>query len=316
MSWFKNLTLYRAPAFPLDSDGIAEALATFQHMPCTPSMDSSGGFAPIRDGRFVWSVEGEHFALFRVSKKVLPAKVVQAETDRLAAELERQQGFRPGRKQRKELKEFAHAELIVKAFEVSRDIRVWISPKRGLIAIDTASQSVADMVLGGLLRAVQTPFALKPARYVSQPVAVMTQWMAEDEAPQGFSIDADSTVFAANEDAGASVKFSNITLKAEDTARLIEEGRNVVTLAMTFDDRVKFVLTGAGAIKRVTPCDVLKASKKEALDPTAHDADMLLMSGTYGELASAVAGLMDGYLPFDDMFAPGSNDADDKGAAA
>jgi recombination associated protein RdgC len=305
MSWFKNLTLYRVPAFPLDSDGIAEALATFQHMPCTPSMEGSHGFAHIRDGRFVWSVEGEHFAAFRVSKKVLPAKVVAAEVERLAAEVEKKQGFRPGRKQRKELKEIAHAELIVKAFEVSRDIRVWFSPKRGLIAIDTASRSVADMVLNGLLRAIKTPFYIEQAKYVEQPVAVMTQWIAEFEAPDGFSIDGDQTVFAANEDAGASVKYSHIRLNKDDTARLIESGRNVVTLAMTHNDRMSFVLTGAGAIKRLSPTDVLKVPKKEAEDPTAHDADMLLMAGTLGELTEAVAHLMGGYVPINDMFAQG-----------
>jgi recombination associated protein RdgC len=313
MSWFKNLTLFRVPAFPLDSDGIAEALATYQHTPPTPSMEGSHGFAHIRDERFVWSVEGEHFATFRVSKKVLPGKVVQAETERLARKLEDEQGFKPGRKQRKELKELAHSILIVKAFEVSRDIRVWISPKRGLIVIDTASNSVADMVLNGLLRAIKTPFYMDTPRYIAQPVAQMTKWMAEYEAPEGFSIDRDQMVFAASEDAGASVKYSHITLKPEDAARLIEEGRNVVTLAMTFDDRVSFVLTGAGRIKRVSPCDVLKVPKKELEDPTAHDADMLLMAGTYGELIEAVAELMDGYQPFDDMFAP---KADDQGAAA
>jgi recombination associated protein RdgC len=169
------------------------------------------------------------------------------------------------------------------------------------------------MVLNGLLRAIKTPFYMDTPRYIAQPVAQMTRWMAEYEAPEGFSIDRDQMVFAASEDAGASVKYSHISLKAEDAARLIEEGRNVVTLAMTFDDRVSFVLTGAGRIKRVSPCDVLKVPKKELEDPTAHDADMLLMAGTYGELIEAVAELMDGYQPFDDMFAP---KADDQGAAA
>jgi recombination associated protein RdgC len=316
MTWFKNLTLYRVPNFPLDADGIAAALATFQHVPCTAFAERSAGFAHIRDERFVWSVEGEHFVAYRMSKKVLPAKVVNAEVERRAAELEKTQGFRPGRKQRRELKDQAYEDLLPRAFEVSRDIRVWISPKRGLIAIDTASQSVADAVLGGLLRAVQTPFVIQQAKYVAQPVAVMTQWISEYEAPSGFSIDPDQAVFAANEDAGASVKYSHITLKQEDAARLIEAGRNVVTLAMTFNDRVSFVLTGAGRIKRVTPTDVLKVPKKEAQDPTAHDADMLLMAGTYGELTAAVASLMDGYLPFDDIFAQPSNDGDNKGAAA
>jgi recombination associated protein RdgC len=313
MTWFKNLTLYRAPRFPLDADGIADALAKFQHVPCTAFAEKSNGFAHIRDERFVWSVEGEHFVSFRISRKVLPGKVVNAEVERRAAALEKEQGFKPGRKQRRELKEQAYEDLLPRAFEVSRDIGVWISPKRGLIAIDTASQSIADMVLGGLLRAIQTPFVIQQAKYVAQPIAVMTQWMTEYEAPTGFSIDPDTAVFAANEDAGASVKYSHISLPQEDAARLIESGRNVVTLALTFNDRVSFVLTGAGRIKRVSPTDVLKVPKKEAQDPTAHDADMLLMAGTYGELVEAVADLMDGYQPFDDMFA-GNSSADDEGA--
>jgi recombination associated protein RdgC len=57
-------------------------------------------------------------------------------------------------------------------------------------------------------------------------------------------------------------------------------------LAMTWDDRVSFVLTPSLTIKRVTPLDVIK----EAADPTAQsdderfESDVTLMTGELGRM--------------------------------
>jgi len=54
-----------------------------------------------------------------------------------------------------------------------------------------------------------------------------------------------------------------------DMRRHIEAGKQCMRLAMTWDDRVSFVLTPSLTIKRVTPLDVIK----EAADPTAQNDD-------------------------------------------
>ncbi len=91
---------------------------------------------------------------------------------------------------------------------------------------------------------------------------------------------------------GATVRYVGHALEAEDMRRHIEAGKQCMRLAMTWDDRVSFVLTPSLLIKRVTPLDVIK----EAEDPTAQndderfDSDVTLMTG---ELARMLTDLVD-----------------------
>jgi recombination associated protein RdgC len=68
--------------------------------------------------------------------------------------------------------------------------------------------------------------------------------------------------------------------------RHIEAGKQCMRLAMTWDDRVSFVLTPSLTVKRVTPLDVIK----EAADPTAQndderfESDVTLMTGELGRM--------------------------------
>jgi recombination associated protein RdgC len=63
-------------------------------------------------------------------------------------------------------------------------------------------------------------------------------------------------------------------------------------LAMTWQDRISFVLTPSLIIKRITPLDVIN----DAADPTAHnddevfDSDFTLMTG---ELAKMLGDIVD-----------------------
>ncbi|MCC3289299.1 recombination-associated protein RdgC, partial [Bacillus cereus] len=76
------------------------------------------------------------FAL-RAQKRLLPSTVVhQVAADRID-EITAQQGYRVGKKQRKEITDRVHDELLPKAFLVHRDTQVWIDLKNRWMAIDT-----------------------------------------------------------------------------------------------------------------------------------------------------------------------------------
>jgi len=91
---------------------------------------------------------------------------------------------------------------------------------------------------------------------------------------------------------GATVRYVGHALEANDMRRHIEAGKQCMRLAMTWNDRISFVLTPSLTIKRVTPLDVIK----EATDPTAQndderfDSDVTLMTG---ELARMLTDLVD-----------------------
>jgi recombination associated protein RdgC len=206
-----------------------------------------------------------------------------------AAEIEEQQGFKPGRKQMKELKEQVTDELLPRAFNVRSSTHVWIDPVNGWLCIDSASPSRADDILKMLLRSIDE-LPVQALRVKQSPVSAMTSWLATDDAPAGFSIDQD-TELRSSGDSHATVRYANQAPEADDLRRHIAGGKQCTRLALTWNDRISFVLTESLALKRIAALDVLKESADgtAAGDDERFDADMLLMTG---ELSRMLADLV------------------------
>lgn len=232
--------------------------------------------------------------VFRAEKKLLPASVVNQVTKARALEIEEQQGFKVGRKQLRELKEQVTDELLPRAFTIRRDTRVWIDTVNGWLVIDAAAQALADDIRGLLVKSIdQLPLA--GVQVALSPVAAMTDWLLSGEAPGGFTVDQDAELRSSGE-GGATVRYVGHALEANDMRRHIEAGKQCMRLAMTWDNRISFVLTPSLTIKRVTPLDVIK----EAADPTAQndderfDSDVTLMTGELGRMLTSLVDILGG----------------------
>ncbi|MCD9123642.1 recombination-associated protein RdgC [Cupriavidus sp. UGS-1] len=294
--WFKNLQLHRFSApWNKDADEIEACLASHAFYPGTSlDMQTQGWASPRDNGALVHRVGKQMLLTMRAEKKLLPATVVNHVTKARAAELEEQQGYKPGRKQLRELKEQITEELLPRAFSIRRDTRVWIDPERGWLAIDAASAIKADEVRTLLFKALD-PLPLTSLQVNQSPVAAMTGWLADDAAPAGFTVDQEIELQASAE-SKATVRYVRHPLDAEELRRHIAAGKRCTRLAMTWNDRVSFVLTDALAIKRVAPLDVVK----EQIDGTMSDederfdADFALMAGELsamlGDLTEALGG--------------------------
>jgi recombination associated protein RdgC len=289
--WFKNLQLYRLTApWTWTSEQLEEKLAAQAFAPCASGdMESRGWLSPRDNGMLVHTVNRQLLLQLGSEKKLLPSSVINQVTKARASELEEQQGFKPGRKQMKELKEQVTDELLPRAFSIRRSTRVWIDPVNGWMVIDAASPAKADEVFKQLLKSLDTlPFA--SLRTERSPQSAMTEWLAADEAPAGFTVDQDTELRASGE-GKATVRYVRHTLEAEDVRRHIAAGKQCTRLAMTWNDRVSFVLSETLAIKRVAPLDVLKENADGATmnEDERFDTDFALMSG---ELAQLVADLV------------------------
>ncbi len=289
--WFKNLQIYRLTApWTMTAEQLEASLAKQAFAPCSSGdMQSEGWVSPRDNGMLVHGVNRQLLLQLGTEKKLLPSTVINQVTKARAAELEEQQGFKPGRKQMKELKEQVTDELLPRAFSIQRSTRVWIDPVNGWLVVDAASAAKADDVFKLLLKSLESlPFA--SLRTEQSPLAAMTDWLAADEAPGGFTVDQDTELRASGE-GKATVRYVRHTLEAEDVRRHIAAGKQCTRLALTWSDRVSFVLTESLAIKRVAPLDVLKenADASTQNDDERFDSDFALMSG---ELAKLIADLV------------------------
>lgn len=278
--WFKNLSIYRLPRFTATAAELAAALGKHAFVPCS-SLEAEGkGFAAPREGAgLVHDVAGNLLIALKTEKKLLPTSVLRDATRARAAEVEEHQGFKPGRKQMREIKDQLYEELLPKAFSINTLTRAWIDTNNGWLVLDAASPPKRDVMMGYLFKAIDNLSAHQLFVNLS-PVAAMTEWLAADEAPAGFTVDDDTTLESAGE-SRATIRIAKQAPDPTDVAKHIAAGKRCTRLAMTWNDRVSMVLTESLTIKRVAPLDVIKetaaANTADAAD--RFDADFILMAG-------------------------------------
>ena len=294
--WFKNLQIHRLSApWAITQDQLEQSLAAHAfEAGGTMAMQAQGWASPRDNGLLAHALNGQLLLTFRAEKKLLPASVVTQFVKARALELEDQQGFKPGRKQLRELKEQITDELLPRAFSIRRDTRVWIDTQHGWLIIDAASQAVADEVRALLIKSID-PLPLSNLRVTQSPVSAMTGWLLSDTELSDFTIDQE-TELRSNGEGNATVRYVGHALDDQEVRRHVEAGKQCMRLALTWKERVSFVLTPSLVIKRVSPQDVLK----DMADPTAHndeerfDSDFMLMTGELAQMLDDLVNVLGG----------------------
>ncbi len=244
----------------------------------------------------VYSGNGCMLIAFAASEKILPASVVKDAVAKRAVELEEQLGFKPGRKQLRELKEQIIDELLPRAFVSTRVTRAWIDSANGWLFVDSGTASKVEDVVAALSRALPD-VSIKRLRTNQAPSSCMTNWIScADTVPSSFTVDMDAELRAVD-DSGAKVRHVSRALDGSDTAEQITSGMMAYKLGMTWQDRVSFVLDDAGRIKRLHFLDIVKDSADEAESAEEQMAiDFTIMTGKVAALIDDLVDALGGEM--------------------
>ncbi|CAB3908727.1 Recombination-associated protein RdgC [Achromobacter aegrifaciens] len=283
---FKTAKIYRlTSARPFwNPDVLNENLEAHAYVPAGQLQRESIGWVPPREGaELAHAVSGKLLLTLRVESKLLPGKAINQATAARALEIEQQQGYKPGRKQMKGIREQIIDEKLPTALTQYDDIRLWIDPIERWLIIDTSTPSKADMVIGLLAKSIE-PFPLENLYVAMSPASAMTGWLAEDEAPANFSIDQDAELRATGA-SGAAIRYVKHSIDADDVRRHIQSGKQCTRLAMTWADKISFELTEDLDIRKIRALDTLKENHPaEDTDAEVFDAEFLLMAGEIAKL--------------------------------
>ena len=276
---FKNLIVYRiAPGWQADLTALEEALARTPFQECGATQEQSSGWVPPRGeahGPLAESVGGQWILRFMTEAKMLPATVLARKVKEKAAQIEQQTGRKPGKKETKELKDEAKLDLLPMAFTKQGSTWVWIDREAGLLVLDTGAQGRADEITSLLVE--QLPgLSLALLDTQTSPQAAMAHWLTQQEAPAGFSIDRECELKAADE-TKAVVRYARHPLDIEEVQAHIQAGKLPTKLAMTWDDRVSFVLTEGLQIKKLAFQDTVFEGQTQ--DDAGFDADVAIATG-------------------------------------
>ena len=297
--WFKNLQIYRLPVpWDMSAERLEEQLAKKPFHPCgSQDMESRGWLSPLGNEVLVHAIGGQFLICLGFEHRLLPSAVVKQEADERAEELAEQQGYKLGRKQMKELREQVTQELLPRAFTRRRRMFAWIDPINGWLVVDAASQSKAEDVLEQLRHTLDS-LPLTLLRTELSPTSAMAGWLAGSEPPEGFTIDQDCELRSVAEDKAA-VRYVRHPLEGEEVKGHLEAGKLPTRLALTFDDRISFVLTEKLEIKRLDFLDIVRDQIGEGDkddDEALFNAEFALMTGELAHLLPAVVAALGGEI--------------------
>jgi recombination associated protein RdgC len=88
------------------------------------------------------------------------------------------------------------------------------------------------------------------------------------------------------------------SIDPDDVQRHIAAGKQCTKLAMTWDDKISFVLSENLAIKRIKPLDILNEDKDQrtADENERFDADFLLMASELAKMLDDIVYALGGQL--------------------
>ena len=288
---FKNLMVYRLAAdWTASVAQIEAALDAARFTECGLTQARAVGWVSPRGeehGVLIEAIAGQWLLQLMVESKVVPGSVVKRQVDVLAAQVEKQTGRKPGKKQRNELKDQALLDLLPMAFTKRGAVKVWIAPVERLLVLDAGSASRADEVLTALTQALPGLSATLVNTAVS-PAAAMAEWLVSGEAPAGFTIDRDCELKAADGEKPV-VRYARHALDIAEIREHIQAGKQPTRLALTWQGRVSFMLTEGLQIKKVSFLDGVFEGRSAKSDE-GFDADAAIATG---ELAPLIGDLLD-----------------------
>ncbi len=270
------------------------ALQADRFAPCGASQEKSVGWIEPRGvahAPLAEVVAGQWLLKQMVEVKGVPASVVKRKVEERAAEIEATTGRKPGKKELRDLREDMRQSLLPMAFTKQSSVLVWIDPAARLLVLGAGSQAKADELMTGLIKAVDG-LAVQLVDTQTSPAAAMAHWLSTQEAPANFTVDRECELKAADE-SKAVVRYTRHALDTEEVSAHIAQGKMPTRLAMTWNDRVSFVLTEALQLKKIAILDVVMEEAPKGAGDGKDDNFDTDVAITTGELSGLLPDLLE-----------------------
>lgn len=305
---FKNALIYRiAPEWACSAEQLEQALTRWRFSPCGATQPHASGWVEPRGqahGPLLEVVAGQWFMRLMVETRLLPGSVVRRRIDEKAAQIERETGRKPGKRQQRDIKDEVTLELLPRAFTRQAAVSVWIDPNRRLLVVDAASAARAEDVLHALGQSLDG-FPVSAIHTQESPAALMTQWLLSADPGPGFTVDRDCELKSSADDK-ASVRYARHALDTDEVRAHILAGKQPTRLALTYASRLSFVLTDTLQLKRLEFVDgVLDGPGQGDFGDDPFDGNAVLIAGEVGPLVDALIDALGGEAPaFGEPVAP------------
>lgn len=280
--WFKNLAIYRlTETFTLTPVELEQKLEEYAFRPCGSLDMSTLGWTPPMGGnseQLVHAGNGFMMVCIKKQEKVIPTPVINEQTEEQVQLAEEQQGRKLRKKERDVIKDEVIHSLLPKAFTVSRKMYAYIDPKGGWVVIDASTSNKAEELLSHLRQTLGS-LPVEPPRTANSPAYIMTQWLIA-QPPSDITIENECELLKPEQE-GSLIRCKRQDLSLPEIKNHLDNGKQVIKIALTWADRMSFVLEENLAIKRLRFLELIQDQAAEIkTDDQAEqfDVDFSIMS--------------------------------------
>jgi recombination associated protein RdgC len=298
--WFKNLKIYQfSQNFELSDELLDEKLLSAAFSPCTQhQINSYGWTSPLgkisNNTNQMMVHASKDFVLFcaKEEQKLLPASVINDLLQEKIADIEAKEGHKPGKKQRDQLKEEIVIDLLPRAFSRFYQNFAYIDRVNQFLIVDAASSNKAEQ-LTEFLRKTLGSLPIVPIKPNKPIELILTSWLSEQNIPQQLITGQSCELKDPGED-GGTIRCSKHDLNSDEIKTHIDAGKLVTKLALTWQDKIEFILHDDLSIKRVRLTDTFLEQLDDETDEDAlarFDADFNLMALEFSQFIPSLLSL-------------------------
>ena len=241
--WFRNARPYKLPGrLGIDASELSQRLSGRPFQPCGPSQPTSSGWvAALSDDATDLVHKSGDYWLVRLQReeRLLPASVIRSEVNNRVQEIQAGQGRRVKRKERLDIVDEITQDLLPRAFTKSQCLEGLINDREGWVWVNTASAARAEDFLSLLREGLGNLQVTIPDTQKS-PLVAMSQWVLNGGLPDGLSLGGDADLEDPHEQGGV-VRARGVYLESDEIRSHIESGKQVVRLALSWQEQVDFV---------------------------------------------------------------------------
>lgn len=281
--WFKNLAIYRfTEPFTATAEELEQKLQQQPFRPCGSHDEFSFGWtAPLgkASDALVHANNGFMMICAKKEEKVVPSSVINEMLQEKISEIEEREARKLPGKERTRIKDELIFDLLPRAFSFSRKTFAYIDSQGGWLVVDAASPKKAEDLLSQLRKCLGS-LPVVPIGASIKTAPILTQWLLHHDTPADIVIQ-DECELRSPEEEGAIIRCKRHDLALPEIKNHLDNGKQVIKLAISWADRLSFVLDENLLVKRLKFLDLIQeqAADIEAFDDAEQfDADFSIMS--------------------------------------
>jgi recombination associated protein RdgC len=258
--WLRNLCVFISnETFPWSAADIEHALGAALCPECGTQTVSVGGFVPPIKGEAAMThvVDGLAICVYQETTRVLPSAVLAEEVEERIEHIQTSEGRSVGRREKADIRDQAHFELLPRAFTRSKRTACLIDLRAGRVWVDASSENRAETVITALREALGSLPVAPPEPRIN-PADELSHWVAGDRAlPTGFEC-GDRCVLESTDEEKSSVRVNAMDLQQSEIQAHLAAGMQITKLNIAVDDALEFDLDEQLHLKRIRALDLIQ----------------------------------------------------------